>query len=79
MYKNIDFGANGPMSVEINMAVPDGREGRVTGKHDVYIVNNHDHTNAGVIDWFVTDEILIKKLFPEEGLINIKKKENNYV
>jgi len=99
MYQNVDFGANGPTSVEVNMAVPDGREGRdievrldsptgqvittfttyatgtnssskeeewnefgvhtasisasVTGKHDVYIINNHDYTNAGVVDWFV--------------------------
>ena len=99
MYQNVDFDATGPKSVEINMAVPAGREGRdiqvrldsvtgpiiatitthatganssskeenwdefgvhtatisaaITGKHDVYIVNNHDNINAGVVDWFV--------------------------
>ena len=99
MYQNVDFGTIGPKSVEINIAVPTGREGRdvevrldsvtgqiiatlttyatgtnasskeeewnefgvhsatisldITGKHDVYIVNNHDHTNAGMVDWFV--------------------------
>ena len=31
------------------------------------------------LKWFGTDETLIKQLLPEEGLINIKKKENNYV
>lgn len=25
----------------------------VTGKHDVYIINNYDYTNACVVDWFV--------------------------
>lgn len=102
MYQNVDFGMVEPKSVEINMAVPTGREGRdievrldsptgpiiatltthmtdtepgskeedwdvfgvhtatiskaITGKHDIYIVNNYDYTNACVVDWFVFKE-----------------------